>query len=319
MAETAVGWERRVGGWECSADRRAGHASRRNRVSFDVNIRGVCVYSTVQHCTLMHFTRVARSNLLPILMLTIAPFAEEQEASIWENCEPAADLDLCYDQRATNEPLSVEEHEMLSCMDLSVDWHEDTEEEPHVNDTTTPVELLMYLQSEEAVTGDPGLPEIQPMAYTPGSHKRPRVQWSKDEDARLIAFHETHGPRWRSMSRELGSRSDDAYRNRFLRINGQLGGVDESDDSCSSSSSSSSFSRNTVETYKKRLKRRVWTIEEDTAIFSFIGSGQDPSSLTRWSELAPLLHNRSPHAIRNRAYRLTEGIKRGNYVPKLTV
>jgi hypothetical protein len=168
-------------------------------------------------------------------------------------------------------------------------------------------------------------PCVRSVASTPTSLKRPRAQWSEEEDARLIAFHEAHGPRWRAMSRELGNRSDDSYRNRFLRINGQgqassLSSQHKdgygSDDSSSSSSSFAQImeSRGPVRAYQKRARRKAWTLAEDSTILDFLESGSG-ASCTHWSQLARKLANRSPHATRNRAYRLTASIKRGAYAP----
>lgn len=286
-----------------------------------------------------------QSMLTPVqyqrLMLTVDPYqtAQEQGICAWENYEPRAESDVCYEIRATDEPLSKEEIEMLSCVELLLD-EGDTGLPAPVDSNLTPAELLLYLQQSDddhdatpmagiesppAFTEASMLPCVRSMASTPNSLKRPRTQWSEEEDARLIAFHEAHGPRWRAMSREFGHRSDDAYRNRFLRINGQgyasssssqLKDGYGSDDSSSSSSSFAQVmeSQDPVKAYAQRAKRKEWTLAEDNTILAFIDSVPD-TSCTRWSQLACQLTNRSPHAIRNRAYRLTESIKRGSYAP----
>jgi hypothetical protein len=276
------------------------------------------------------------------LMRTVVdpyPTAKEQGICAWENYEPRVECDASCEMRATDEPLSKEEIDMLECIYFPFDEGH-TDVSAPMDGTLTPSELLLYLQQSDddhdaapigGIESPPAFPEasmppcVRSTTSTPNSLKRPRAPWSEEEDARLVAFHEAHGPRWRAMSRELGNRSDDAYRNRFFRINGQectstsssqpKDGY-ESDDSSSSSSSCAQImeSRGPVRAYQKRARRKAWTLAEDSTILDFLESGSG-ASCTHWSQLARKLANRSPHATRNRAYRLTASIKRGAYAP----
>ena len=279
-------------------------------------------------------------------MLCVNPSCDyTRQGVVWERTDntESSDTGTQVNQKMNEEELTKEEVDMLGCIDIPSDLED--EETQHAAPSSTdnvlsPAELLLYLQvggehDEYLFAGLESPPTVQTSCLlsvkrtdsTPDSRKRARSHWTEEEDAQLVAYHETHGPRWRAMSREFGNRSDDALRNRFLRINGQghpstssrksntCGGYD----SDSSSSSSGSIERilssaNPIEEYRKRTSRKEWTPVEDELILSFLETSKG-SLCVRWGQLSEQLPHRSAHGVRNRAYRLAERIKRESSDP----
>jgi hypothetical protein len=287
------------------------------------------------------FLRTALSTIQYYnLMLSVDPSRDHtRQGVIWERTDntDSRDTGTQVDQKMDEGELTKEEIEMLGCIDIPSDLED--EETQHAASSSThnvlsPTELLLYLQTggehdDYFFAGLESPPTVQTSSLlsvkrtdsTPNSRKRARSNWTEEEDAQLVAYHETHGPRWRAMSREFGNRSDDAFRNRFLRINGQghpstssrksntCGGYDSDSSSSSCSIEHILSSANPIEEYRKRASRKEWTPVEDELILSFLETCKGYTCV-RWGQLSEQLPHRSAHGVRNRAYRLTERIKR---------
>ena len=133
---------------------------------------------------------------------------------------------------------------------------------------------------------------------TPVVMKRVASAWSIEEDAFVVEFYNTHGGKWRKMSRaiklELGtSRSDDALRNRRYRL------VSENDGPISVASDSTTASRS-------KPPRSPWTTLEDAVIVQTLKAWHGRIT---WKAIARKLPGRTPHAIRNRAHRLASEVE----------
>ena len=114
-----------------------------------------------------------------------------------------------------------------------------------------------------------------------------RERWTTDEDCALIEFFLARGPLWREMAKTFKKRTDDSYRNRYLRLHG-LGHVKRGADVAAG----------------PRAQRREWTPSEDERILKLMPEYTDPSGQVRWHQVERFFEGRSAHAIRNRSYRL---------------
>ena len=113
-------------------------------------------------------------------------------------------------------------------------------------------------------------------------------RWTAAEDQQLLAFHEVFGNQWRALSR-MADRSEDALRNRFLRLS-------EADDSASNASSASTrLARSPPE----RQGRTSWTPEEDRVLKQMVDLHDN-----KWGDVVGSLPGRTPHGARNRLGRL---------------
>jgi len=126
----------------------------------------------------------------------------------------------------------------------------------------------------------------QPLKNAAPALVRSRKDWSEWEDNMIHQAVEELGLRWRAIASRLPGRSDDAVRNRWLRLGGE--GV----------SKPPSAPRARKEPGEKQ--RQGWSAQEDAIISAAVGEIGN-----RWNRIAALLPNkRTEHAIRNRWHRL---------------
>ena len=159
------------------------------------------------------------------------------------------------------------------------------------------LELLMDVAPQ--VTSPTTTAAAPAPAHTP-NNKRRRVHWLAEEDQMIREHVAKNGFSWETLSAKIAktcrtSRSGDALRNRFARLEATN---DESSDSSRSSSQSSGKARST------------WTREEDDAVLVLANR----FGHTGWNEIARFLPGRTPHAIRNRASRLKAATDRTKWV-----
>lgn len=169
-------------------------------------------------------------------------------------------------------------------------------EEPHA---TSPVTVIGNPAVVDAVVEEPVVSRTNAFGFLSGKgptrelvvrYDKTRTHHDVITDALIYKYVEVHGPHWRDLALSLGGRSfgfsDDAVRNRYIRILAKMG-----------------------RTYKPRFKRksitkvsdtnRPWTPEEDALLHNGIQQYGN-----KWSKIIPLLHyTRTWQAIRNRANR----------------
>jgi hypothetical protein len=125
-------------------------------------------------------------------------------------------------------------------------------------------------------------PKPQPLRNAAPALVRSRKDWSEWEDRRIHEAVAELGLRWRAIASRLPGRSDDAVRNRWLRLRATTPPPPRA---------------------KKAPSERVrcgWTAQEDAIIGAAVGQIG-----SRWARIAALLPNkRTEHAIRNRWHRL---------------
>lgn len=127
---------------------------------------------------------------------------------------------------------------------------------------------------------------------TPEAKLALRLQHSVLTDFLIFKYVDVHGPRWRALSRSLGGRaagySDDAVRNRYIRIMAANGTPYQP------------LLARTALPRKPLAPFKVWTPSEDAVIASQLAHVG-----TRWDQVAQALGgSRTPQAVRNRANRL---------------
>ena len=103
--------------------------------------------------------------------------------------------------------------------------------------------------------------------------------WTAVEDAKLLLNVAENGKRWRDTAGAMEGRSDDSCRQRYKRLTSP---PSSDDDACP----------------KAREARFAWTAAEDDVIRAGLQQG------CGWTAISNSLQNRSPQAVRNRAYRL---------------
>ncbi len=119
-----------------------------------------------------------------------------------------------------------------------------------------------------------------PVACPPSA--RSRSYWSEAEDKTIIDCVNSMGQRWRVIAAKLPGRSDDAVRNRWLRLG------------------SSEPPPPRVRRPPSERQRHVWSEEEDRIIADAVSKMGN-----KWSHIKDLLGcQRTEHAIRNRWHRL---------------
>ena len=172
----------------------------------------------------------------------------------------------------------------------------ETEKEPHA---TSPVTVIGKPAVVETVEEEPVISRTNAFGFLPGKgptrelvvrYDKTRTHHDVITDALIYKYVEVHGPYWRDLALSLGGRafgySDDAVRNRYIRILAKMG-----------------------RTYNPRFKRksitkvsdtnRPWTPDEDVLLRNGIQQYGN-----KWSKIIPLLHyTRTWQAIRNRANR----------------
>jgi hypothetical protein len=112
-----------------------------------------------------------------------------------------------------------------------------------------------------------------------------RQAWTEADDEHLLALFHAHGARWRRIARDAQSpRSDDAVRNRVARLTRRA------------ATPPADKSRARAEGAEPR---RPWAREEDARLLELVRTTR------AWSEVARAFVRRTPHACRNRVFRLT--------------
>ncbi len=139
-----------------------------------------------------------------------------------------------------------------------------------------------------------------------------RKDWSEWEDRAIEKGVRECGTKWRAIAARLPGRSDDAVRNRYVRLQGLPGGASQPGGAAtaakaqtppvgaSGSAPSSKPSRRQGAEPESGPTRQGWTDREDAIIVSaVIEVGH------RWNQIAEMLPSkRTEHAIRNRWHRL---------------
>ena len=148
-------------------------------------------------------------------------------------------------------------------------------------------------------SADTVAPQFTPIStHRPSKTKRERVNWSKETDEALLDAVNRYGLKWRRIAHELGLGSDDAVRNRILRMDPLVFPAEV---------------RHKLELMKASTKRqpanflehKPYTEEEDRVIVDELKRIQHRKCSMSWKALSegPLCR-RTAHSIRNRAYRL---------------
>lgn len=127
-----------------------------------------------------------------------------------------------------------------------------------------------------------------PEKRTSDSFVGKRRRWMAHEDAKILNYVELHGHNWRALSRHMGGRdrgySDDAIRNRYMRMAGAVGATPVE----------GRFARRTPS------RGAAWTKQEDLAITAAYTNG-----CNSWSDLAHAVGTgRTPAAVKLRSQRL---------------
>lgn len=129
--------------------------------------------------------------------------------------------------------------------------------------------------------------------------RRERIEWTEDHDKEIIEAMRVHGISWRAISRETGFGSEDAIRNRVLRM----------EPSKIPRRLRAAIRRRPLAERHERKRNSTrgqtsYSVQEDAVIWSELERaelGAKPS----WRRLAKtVLTNRTSQSIRNRAYRL---------------
>ena len=143
-----------------------------------------------------------------------------------------------------------------------------------------------FLKMPEAHIGSPRpLPTLETIPTV--KLTRRRQDWSEEEDVRLLALFEEHGAHWRHIARASDiSRSDDAIRNRIVRIKERA-------------HTPPATKRRVHAMGRNAQQRRQWTEEEDRRLLEIV------KNTRAWERVARELPGRTRQACRNRVFRLT--------------
>ena len=130
-----------------------------------------------------------------------------------------------------------------------------------------------------------------------GLLKRPRPEpppkqgWTKREDETILRTVREIGTKWSRIARELPGRSDDAVRNRYIRIQRKPGNT-------TADTEKMEGGEPRVETVTSK-RGDMWTASEDEAVLK----GVNEHGL-KWQVISSMLAGRSINAVRNRYLRL---------------
>jgi len=173
-------------------------------------------------------------------------------------------------------------------------------------------------------------PEAQPMEVMsqplPTAGPPDRKVWTAEEDTAIYQGVAQHGQKWRLVAAGVPGRSDDAVRNRWKRLEAAKVGRTTSGSSADGAGpSDGGFAFPNLccaASRPKGLKQRslagdddgegggggakqparvAWSAQEDATILRVVRERG-----LKWNYLAGLLPSRTPHAIRNRFYRLQQ-------------
>eukprot|EP00908_Phaeocystis_cordata_P009605 Transcript_20399.p1 GENE.Transcript_20399~~Transcript_20399.p1 ORF type:complete len:276 (-),score=98.00 Transcript_20399:335-1162(-) len=121
-----------------------------------------------------------------------------------------------------------------------------------------------------------------------------RKDWTDAEDEEILRGVAEYGQKWRAIATRLPGRSDDAVRNRWKRLVRAQGGPDM-------------FATSGEGGGNKRPPRQAWTEEEDQIIVEMVQQyGFKWGRIERRLAESATSVGRTPHAIRNRFYRLQQ-------------
>ena len=149
-----------------------------------------------------------------------------------------------------------------------------------------------------AVLGAPALLRLPAALGLPGSSCRRGAHgkqgWTREEDQQILQHVQTTGPKWSSIAEALPGRTDDAVRNRYLRLvkKATRKGVGQD-----------GFTQAYLADCASIKNGDMWTAEEDAAIMDGVMRiGQ------KWQQISDMLPGRSANAVRNR-YLRCEGVQ----------
>ena len=132
----------------------------------------------------------------------------------------------------------------------------------------------------------------------------PKQGWTRQEDETILRTVQTTGMKWSAIAAVLPGRTDDAVRNRYLRLQRKKGGL---------AIGAHVDGGMTVQITDQAKRGDMWTSEEDTQIMAAVATHG-----LKWQEIAHGLPGRSANAVRNRYLRLhtptgTVGASGGGY------
>ena len=116
--------------------------------------------------------------------------------------------------------------------------------------------------------------------------------WSRAEDELIIDQVAKLGTKWAGIAQQLVNRTDDAVRNRYLRLKRKKGDEGE-------------ITSADLELAEPAKKGDMWTAEEDATILAEVRR-----SGFRWQDIARILPGRSANAVRNRFLRFPAETRR---------
>ena len=149
---------------------------------------------------------------------------------------------------------------------------------------------------------------VVPMSAAPmGSSRRPvkhdgnlmKQGWTPEEDATIVRMVQLTGQKWSFIACALPGRTDDAVRNRYLRLQkkkttaGQIGNL---------ASNSPTVTSADLAECQATKKGDMWTAEEDSKIMEGVSLHG-----FKWQMIAAALPGRSANAVRNRYLRCSPG------------
>ena len=122
--------------------------------------------------------------------------------------------------------------------------------------------------------------------------------WSQDEDNCILRFVSTHGQKWSLLASELPGRTDDAVRNRFLRLFKKVKGSGVKGAKGVNGTPEVTIRGAAVDDCTAIKTGEMWTSEEDRRIKEGVATFG-----LKWQLIAERLPGRSANAVRNRYLR----------------
>jgi hypothetical protein len=113
--------------------------------------------------------------------------------------------------------------------------------------------------------------------------------WTAEEDATIVRMVQLTGQKWSVIASALPGRTDDAVRNRYLRL--------QKKKSAGGTEPQSSTHLELIDCHATK-RGDMWTVEEDARILSGVHTHG-----FKWQQIASLLPGRSANAVRNRYLR----------------